>query len=124
MLKEGNNNIGACLDQFRRKVERGQCHHTPYLGTREFAAWFEPVIGNAKPSEPLNLQLGNMLFDIAYRQDDKRQEIAFHHHKGQGKEVVKGYAHALYFNAVVKDNVLTVPPEKYRELYELEEINV
>jgi CRISPR-associated protein Cas5d len=36
-------NEGKFLDMFRRRVERGQCHRRPYLGTREFAAHFGPV---------------------------------------------------------------------------------
>ncbi|MGI6129376.1 MAG: type I-C CRISPR-associated protein Cas5c, partial [bacterium] len=27
-------------DQFRRRVTKGQCHHQPYLGCREFSAFF------------------------------------------------------------------------------------
>ncbi len=36
-------NEGKFLDMFRRRVEKGQCHRRPYLGTREFAAQFGPV---------------------------------------------------------------------------------
>jgi len=125
VLKAGINNIIGYSDQFRRKLEGGQCHHTPYLGTREFAAWFEPATGREEPDEPIKeLYLGQMLFDTAYREDDQRIEIDFHRHKGEGKRVARGYAHALFFDATVKDNVLTVPPDKYRDLYELEGVYV
>lgn len=126
-LKPGVTNIGKYLNQFERKLERGQCHHTPCLGTREFAAWFEPATGEEKPvdQEPVNLKLGQMLFDIAYKEDNKRQEISFHRHVADGKKrVAKGYAHALYFEAEVRDSILMVPQEKYRELYELEGLYV
>lgn len=124
VLKEGINNIKGYREQFKRKLERGQCHHTPYLGTREFAAWFEPATGKEELEEPINLSLGHMLFDTAYRVNDERKEIDFHRHEGEEKRVARGYAHALYFDATIKDNVLAVPCEKYRELYELEGVHV
>lgn len=127
VLKPGVNNFGKYLDQFERKLEKGQCHHTPCLGTREFAAWFELGTGKEKPleSERVNLQLGQMLFDIAYKEDEERQEISFHRHIADGeKRIAKGYAHALYFEAEVKNGVLIVPRDKYRELYSLEGIYV
>ena len=125
VLKEGINNIKGYSEQFKRKLERGQCHHTPYLGTREFAAWFEPATSNEDPNEFIKeLPLGQMLFDTAYRENNERKEIDFHRHKGEEKRVARGYAHALYFNATIKDNVLIVPHDKYRELYELEGVHV
>lgn len=125
VLKEGINNIIGYIDQFERKLKNGQCHHTPYLGTREFAAWFEPSTGEEEPEEPIkNLPLGQILFDTAYRENDERKEIDFHRHKGEEKRVARGYAHALYFDATIKDNMLTVPRKKYPELYELEGVHV
>src|SRR5262249_37571464 len=35
--------VAKYRDQFRRRVDRGQCYHRPYLGCREFAADFGPV---------------------------------------------------------------------------------
>ena len=125
VLKAGINNIMGYSDQFRRKLEVGQCHHTPYFGTREFAAWFEPATGKEEPDEIIiDLPLGQMLFDTAYRENDQRREIDFHRHKGEEKRVARGYAHALFFDATIKDNVLSVPRDKYRELYELEGVHV
>ncbi len=125
VLKEGINNIVGYFDQFKRKLEQGQCHHTPYLGTREFSACFEPATGREKPNKLIKeFSLGQILFDIAYRENDERKEIDFHRHNGEGKRVARGYAHALFFDAIIKDNVLTVPRDKYRELYELEGIHV
>lgn len=52
-------------DQFRRRVAKGQCYHQPYLGCREFAAFFSDVDETESPidfSEPL----GRMLLDIEY----------------------------------------------------------
>lgn len=128
VLKEGINNIAGYIDQFKRKLEHGQCHHTPYLGTREFAAWFEPANGDERPEYKIDyLAIGQMLFDSAYVKDNDRQEIDFHYHghaHKDDKHVTKGYQSAIYFEATVEKNVLKIPPEKYLELYRKEGVHV
>jgi CRISPR-associated protein Cas5d len=52
-------------DQFRRRVQRGQCYARPYLGCREFAAWFAPPEGDEEPIAD-NMDLGRMLLDLDY----------------------------------------------------------
>lgn len=104
------------IEQFNRRVQKGQYHHTPYLGTREFAAHFAPVNGEEPP--PLNLTIGTMLFDLAFVEDSKRGEIEF---KRAGRaEPVKGYAQALFFNAELREGWMNVPQEPYRKILELE----
>jgi len=106
-------------DQFRRRVERGQYHHTPYLGTREFAAFFEPANDETPP--PLDLDIGTMLFDIAFVADKKRKELTF---KRPGEErPIPGYVQALFFHARIANGWLDVPQELYRELRKLEAAN-
>lgn len=65
-------NDGKHLDMFNRRAGKGQCFHRPYLGCREFAAFFEPVEGDV-PASPLALEaprdLGWMLYDLDYRND-------------------------------------------------------
>lgn len=108
------------VEQFNRRVERGQYHHTPYLGTREFAAHFAPT-DEAAPA-PFDLAVGPMLFDIAFIEDPNRPELEF---KRPGRpDPVKGYAKALFFDAHVKAGWLEVPAEKYLELYRLEASHV
>ena len=103
-------------DQFRRRVERGQYHHSPYLGTREFPAFFASPDGETPP--PLNLEIGNMLFDIAFIEDNNRKELSF---KRPGKaKPVKGYAHPLFFEAKVENGWLSVPQALYQKLRQLE----
>ncbi len=53
-------------DQFRRRVERGQCYHRPALGCREFAAEFGPAEG-APPPVGWTEDLGLMLWDLEYK---------------------------------------------------------
>lgn len=55
-------------DQFRRRVQRGQCFARPYLGCREFAAWFAPPLGDEQPIAESD-DLGPMLLDLDYAPD-------------------------------------------------------
>ncbi len=55
-------------DQFRRRVERGQCYHMPYLGCREFTGAFGEPDGTEQPIDRTG-ELGMMLFDIRYDPD-------------------------------------------------------
>ena len=107
------------IDQFRRRVDRGQCHHTPYLGTREFAADFEAV-GSATPDTTMTVDLGTMLFDLAYVQDKKRNDLDFVRHSSDGVTPVSGYVQALFFPARVEEGWLRIPSEKYAEQQRLE----
>ena len=63
-------NDGKHLEMFNRRAAKGQCFHRPYLGCREFAAFFEPVKGEV-PASPLvdeePRDLGWMLYDIDYQ---------------------------------------------------------
>ncbi len=111
--------LAKYAEQFQRRLARGQCHHTPYLGTREFAAWFEPAAGDEVPVA-LDLDIGTMLFDIAYREDPRRPEMTFHRAGANGRRVASGYAESLFFPAQLEGGVLDVPRELYRQLYQLE----
>ncbi|WP_299439100.1 type I-C CRISPR-associated protein Cas5c [uncultured Rhodospira sp.] len=51
-------------EMFRRRAAAGQCFHRPYLGTREFAADFEPVDEATPAPIPETRDLGWMLLDI------------------------------------------------------------
>lgn len=108
--------LAKYLDQVERRVARGQYHHTPYLGTREFAADFEPWDGRAP--EPLNLNIGAMLLDIAYVESQTRNELSFR--RPNREEPINGYHHALFFDGRIENGWLAVPAEGYRDLYRLE----
>jgi CRISPR-associated protein Cas5d len=96
LASHATEDIAKYRDQFRRRVNRGQCHHRPYLGCREFAASFAPPNGT---EQPINLtdDLGRMLFDLDYASD------------GSGR----GTPH--FFPARLEAGVLRVPPELYRK---------
>jgi CRISPR-associated protein Cas5d len=89
-LKPGVNNEAKFRDQFRRRVARGQCHARPYLGCREFAAWFGPVTGEERP-QPVSAAFGRMLYDLEYAGDGS----------GEGKP--------RFFDASLDAGVLRVP---------------
>ncbi|MCL5022237.1 MAG: type I-C CRISPR-associated protein Cas5c [Nitrospirae bacterium] len=108
------------LDQFRRRVEKGQYYHCPYLGTREFAADFAPANREEPPAR--DLPIGTMLFDLAFVEDEQRVELEFKR-PGRAKPV-RGYTQALFFDAELRGGWLDVPDQKYQELYHLEEDNV
>lgn len=80
------------LSMFNRRAAAGQCFHRPCLGTREFAAHFELLEGEAPPSalppDQHNKDLGFMLHDIDF---------------------AAGRA-ARFFRAQLKDGVIHVPP--------------
>ncbi len=63
-------NPGKHMDIFKRRAKIGQCFHRPYLGCREFAAFFEWVDGDAPISELVGSSprdLGWMLYDIDFQ---------------------------------------------------------
>jgi CRISPR-associated protein Cas5d len=83
-------------DQFRRRVEHGQCHHPPYLGCREFAAFFGPPATEDRPIDE-TLDLGLLLFDLDYATD------------GSGRGTPR------FFPARLGRGVLRVPLDLYQE---------
>lgn len=94
-LKEHTDaNVAKYRDMFRRRVKRGQCHHQPYLGCREFSAFFSPPDGSEKPIDYTD-DLGRMLFDLDFAPD------------GSGNAIPR------FFNARLENGILRVPQELY-----------
>jgi CRISPR-associated protein Cas5d len=63
----GHEGETAAFDaQFMRRARAGKCFFQPYLGCREFPAYFELVEGDDAPVEPadIDLDLGYMLYDV------------------------------------------------------------
>lgn len=83
-------------EQFLRRVSRGQCHHAPCLGCREFAAFFGDPDGSERPIA-LTDDLGRMLFDLDYEQG------------------VSGRGKPRFFAARLDKGILRVPSELYRK---------
>lgn len=58
--------MNALDAQFIRRASHGKCHYQPFLGCREFPAWFmlrEEAAG-CPPPIALDLDLGYMLYDV------------------------------------------------------------
>lgn len=50
--------------QYERRAAQGKCFYQPYLGCREFPAYFEMLESAQTQPFPLNLDLGWMLYDV------------------------------------------------------------
>ena len=61
-----SDNPGKFQDIVTRRMEKGQCFHTPYFGCREFPASFRRWQGGKIPAVPLTRDLGLMLYDFDY----------------------------------------------------------
>lgn len=82
-------------DQFRRRVNRGQCYHRPYFGCREFTASFGLPDGSEQPLD-LTDDLGQMLFDLDYSSDKS----------GRGTP--------RFFSGRLERGILRIPQDLYR----------
>ncbi len=92
------------LEMFKRRASRGQYFHHPYLGCREFPAYFELV--EELPLAPAALEgerdLGYMLHDIAFVPAKKGKVV-----DGAGRRLD---ARPRFFRATLSNGVLEVPP--------------
>ena len=94
LLKPGvADDVAKFRDQFRRRVRRGRCFTTPYLGCREFTAFFTEPDGSEQPIDRTE-QLGRMLLDLDYASDGS------------------GSGTPIFFEAQLEHGVLRVPPRK------------
>jgi CRISPR-associated protein Cas5d len=106
-----NDHPAKYRDQFRRRVKRGQCFNQPYLGTREFSAFFGSPEGDEVPID-LTDDLGLMLFDVEFT-PDASGKLSYAGHGPNGREVLKGSAQPRFFQARLEGGVLRVPAELY-----------
>lgn len=96
--RPGHEREQAAFDsQFRRRAVQGKCFQQPYLGCREFVAFFRLVEAIADESPPVDYcqDLGHMLYDVFdLRQTNGPNARPF----------------VTMFRAVIEKGVLTVPP--------------
>jgi len=90
-------NIDKFEQIFLRRSEKGQCFQRPYLGCREFCAYFEPIAEDQPLPVPIghSIELGWMLHDQVY--DD-------------------GIPAAQFFRARLEDGQMKIPPIEDREV--------
>lgn len=74
--RSGDNTPQKYASMLRRRVEKGQHHHMPALGMREFDARVEVASGAEQPINETR-PLGPMLYDIVFRQPHGRNEAVF-----------------------------------------------
>lgn len=93
------------LEMFKRRASRGQFFHHPYLGVREFPAYFRLV--EEFPPAPAELQgekdLGFMLHDITYEKAPDGDVI-------DSREGRRLNATPRFFRARMLSGVIEVPP--------------
>ncbi len=101
------------LEVFKRRAAKGQYFHHPYLGCREFPAYFR-LLGDGEPfaecSEELRGErdLGFMLWDIVFEDDPKGSVVE----SSRGRRL---RAEPRFFRACMVDGVINVPlPEETR----------
>lgn len=70
-------NPGKFQDIICRRLERGQCYHQPYFGTREFPAHFRAWPSQTVPSISETRDLGYMLYDLDYSKPEDIQPMFF-----------------------------------------------
>ena len=59
-------NPGKFQEMLRRRLNKGQCYHTPYFGCREFPVSFREWPGGDIPALDVTQELGWMLYDMDY----------------------------------------------------------
>ncbi|MEX1244297.1 MAG: type I-C CRISPR-associated protein Cas5c [Thermoanaerobaculia bacterium] len=72
-------NVRKFVEMFERRLARGQCFHTPYLGCREFVARVEPAPERWDVPETLREKrdLGLMLHDLRFGADGSSKPVFF-----------------------------------------------
>ncbi len=107
---------------FNRRAQKGQCHHQPYLGTREFSAEFEAATPKDEAVDH-SQDFGKILLDIAFVPSKSRKELQFKRHDGKKWTLTDGYMEAVYFSATLKNGwaeVVTSESNPYKKLDQLE----
>ncbi|MBN1424475.1 type I-C CRISPR-associated protein Cas5 [Candidatus Fermentibacteria bacterium] len=95
------------LDMFKRRASKGQYFHHPYLGCREFPAFFRLLSDEesfrASPEELRGQrELGYMLWDVEFQPDPQGSIVE----SSQGQRVS---AMPRFFHARMADGVIEVP---------------
>lgn len=97
VLPHSTDPAGKYRNQFERRVRHGRCFQQPYLGCREFVAYFSEPDGTEKPID-LTQDLGLMLFDLKFDENDKGSPVLF--------------------DARIENGIIKVPQDLYEEIRE------
>lgn len=102
-----DDNKAKFVDIFRRRVEKGQHFHQPYLGCREFIGEVLPLNENTPPPIADTRDLGLMLWDVDFRPVGGADKSKLTWRDGQN--VVHGNARPIFFAAKLSNGVMEVP---------------
>ncbi len=106
-------NVAKHQEMFLRRAEKGQCFHRPYLGCREFAAYFTLLATAEKPeskekTSELGFEkprdLGYMLLDVEHDNSQDKGNVHFCGDK----------CRPYFFNAVLKNGSLKLDGAEVR----------
>lgn len=91
-------NKGKFQEIMKRRLQKGQCYHQPWMGCRDFSAYFkeatdEPIVSESLAGEK---DLGFMLYDMDY----------------SDVENIK----PMYFRATMKNGMIRVPRKNSEEV--------
>jgi CRISPR-associated protein Cas5d len=91
-------NPGKYNAMFERRAEKGQCFNQPYLGTREFSAYYRLVKEGEEKQAAIkeDKDLGIMLYDMDFSNE---------------KETM-----AMFFHAKMENGTIIVPPIESEEI--------
>ena len=84
-----SDNSGKFQEMMTRRLDKGQCFHQPCFGTREFPARFRRWPGKTVPTIRETRELGLMLYDMDYSDQENISP--------------------MFFRASLQDGVLEVP---------------
>jgi CRISPR-associated protein Cas5d len=112
-LLGGEDPVEKHYNIFKRRAEKGQCFHRPYLGCREFPADFAWIGGDIPktqlPAEKQDNDFGYMLHDLDYVADKKGPIVDGH----SGKKL---RAEPRFFRAEMTGGIIEVPPLDHEEV--------
>lgn len=109
-------------EQFERKVSKGQCFKRPFLGTREFSAYFSEEDQEVHPVN-FDMDLGVFLYDIAFVPSQSKPDMSFARHDARGFKRMQGFQQSIFLNkqdSVVRNGILRIPTAYSQILHELE----
>ena len=120
-LQDKKETIEKHFNMCKRRVEKGQYFHKPYLGCREYPAHFEWVEtlpeSTSLPEEQTNRDFGFMLYDIFYQPYDPK----IHDKKDyiiESNQGVKLHATPQFYRAIMKSGIIEVPHPSHSELHQ------
>lgn len=98
-LNRKDENPQKYYEMFERRASKGQCFNQPYLGTREFSAYFRLVDLEKEQCAPIPLtkDLGYMLYDMDFDGNIRKPD-------------------PMFFKCEINNGVIIVPPKGSNEI--------